>query len=123
MISFPVKSENYEKSKDEVSVWEQMALVADLQAFWSDNSVSSTVTFRPEEKADLIQALREYETKIKSVSFLPLSDHGYEQAPYIKITEEEYLDLLAKTEPLDVEDGHEIEDRFCDGDKCEMPTQ
>lgn len=120
VISFPVKSENFEKSKDEVTIWEQMALIADMQKHWSDNSVSSTVTFRVSEVEELKRALKTYESKLKSISFLPLSDHGYEQAPYIKISESEYNDLKSRVKPLDIEDGHEIIEKFCDGDKCEI---
>jgi ribonucleoside-triphosphate reductase (thioredoxin) len=118
VISFPVKSDNFERSKDEVTVWEQMSLISDMQKHWSDNSVSSTVTFRKDEVQDLERALKTYEDRIKSVSFLPISEHGYKQAPYIKISKEEYDEMVASVQPLSVVDGHEVIERFCDGDKC-----
>ena len=118
VVSFPVKSVNYEKSKDEVTIWEQMSLIADLQSHWSDNSVSSTVTFNGHEAEELAEALKKYERKIKSISFLPITDHGYRQAPYIKITREEYEEYSSKISPIKVTDGHEVIDQFCDGDSC-----
>ena len=123
VISFPVRTENYDKGKRDLSIWEQFALVAAMQRYWSDNSVSATITFRPEE-ADQIQACLEvFEDGLKSVSLLPLndSDHGYVQAPYIEISEDEYNALTAAIKPLDFSgDTHEYgaEDKFCTTDVC-----
>jgi adenosylcobalamin-dependent ribonucleoside-triphosphate reductase len=123
VVSFPVKSQNFEKSKNDVTVIDQLSLIRDLQTYWSDNSVSSTVTFTKDEVSSLSEALRMYEEYLKSVSFLPISDHGYEQAPYIEITKDKYEELIASVSPLDVRDGHEIVERFCDGDRCEIPIK
>lgn len=118
VVSFPVKSENFSRSKDQVSIWEQIGLVALMQTYWSDNSVSSTITFSSDEAGEIPAVMSAYEDELKSVSFLPVSDHGYKQAPYIAITESEYLDMASKITPLEVKDGHEVEDKFCDGDTC-----
>lgn len=118
VVSFPVQSENFSRSKDQVSIWEQIGLVALMQTYWSDNSVSSTVTFNKSEAKEIPAVLSAYDDELKSVSFLPLSDHGYEQAPYITITQEQYEDMTSKITPLSVVDGHEVEEKFCDGDTC-----
>jgi adenosylcobalamin-dependent ribonucleoside-triphosphate reductase len=93
VISFPVKEEHFERSKDDVSIWQQFANAADLQKWWADNQVSITITFTQKEKGQILSCLEHYEDKLKSVSLLPISEHGYVQAPYIKITEEEYNTL------------------------------
>ncbi len=127
VFEFPVRTENFKKSKDDVSVWEQMALNADLQYYWSDNNVSQTVTFRKEEAKDLKSILEAYEDKIKAVSFLPLSEHGYAQAPYETITKEQYEERIKHIKKLDltkvkvnIEDDikEKEKNKFCDGDKC-----
>tara|TARA_Y100000310_G_scaffold332881_1_gene409312 strand:+ start:3512 stop:5602 length:2091 start_codon:yes stop_codon:yes gene_type:complete len=123
VVSFPVKEEHYIKGKRDASIWEQFANAADLQKYWADNQVSITVSFQNGEHKDIKTCLEVYETRLKSVSLLPLldSDHGYKQAPYIEITKNEYEQLAKQIKPIDFSTSvHEITDKFCDGDKCEV---
>lgn len=123
VVSFPVKESYYVKSKFDVSVWEQFINASDLQRYWADNQVSITISFKESEKQDITSCLETFETQLKSVSLLPVEDenHGYEQAPYIKISEETYLEMVANTKPLNLSTAtHEAEDKFCDGETCEI---
>lgn len=122
-IYFPVKEDHFTRGKSDVSMWEQLELAAQMQHYWSDNAVSITVTFKPDEAKDIPRALQLYETRLKAVSFLPLMDHGYEHAPYQTITYSDYLEAvggLDLNKPLN--STHEKTDSFCDGDKCEIPS-
>jgi hypothetical protein len=122
VISFPVHEPNYTKSKSQVSMWEQLELAAQLQAYWSDNQVSVTVTLAKGEK--VADALSMYETRLKSVSFLPMQEHGYEQAPYETITEDQYKEMVARIKKpklnIGLEDSGKASDKFCDGEVCEI---
>lgn len=74
-----------------VSAIEQLNWVRKLQTEWSDNSVSCTVYYKPEELPAIQQYLKDnYRNGIKTVSFLLHSDHGFIQAPYEEITKMEY---------------------------------
>jgi hypothetical protein len=65
-----------------------------------------------------------YETRLKSVSFLPVAEHGYVQAPYQTITEQEYEAAVAVQKPVNYAKAeHELTDLFCDGDKCVVPVR
>jgi hypothetical protein len=121
VISFPVKT-SCSKGKRDVSIWEQVALAADMQRHWADNQVSVTVTFTPEEAAEIETVLEVFEDRLKSISFLPLGDdHGYVQAPYIEITEAEYNVMAARIRPMVMDVVKtEAEDKFCDGGVCEI---
>jgi len=121
-VYFPVKHEAFERSKTDVSVWEQMENVAQIQYYWADNQVSATVTFKPEEARDIPRILELYESRLKSVSFLPLTDHNYPQAPYQAITGEVYELAAAKLKPLNFRELNtdEEQDLFCDGEKCQI---
>jgi hypothetical protein len=100
-------------------MWEQLELAAALQQYWADNQVSVTVTFNAQEAKDIKYALELYETRLKGVSFLPLSDHGYEQAPYETITKEQYEAMVKDITPLSAELlQHEQTTKFCDGESC-----
>lgn len=125
VVGFPVKEKHFIKGKAEVSLWEQFALTADLQAHWSDNMVSATITFSKSEIPDIKTCLETYETRLKGVSLLPLleEDHGYAFPPYQTITKEEYEAMIEKITPMDLSAGvHEITDAFCEGDKCMLPS-
>jgi ribonucleotide reductase alpha subunit len=119
---FPIHAEFFGRGKDEVSMWEQLELAAQMQFQWSDNAVSVTVHFKPEEARDIPRALQLYESRLKSVSFLPLEEHGYAQAPYQTITRKEYEQAAAKLKPIELgRETHEAMDMYCDTDHCEIP--
>lgn len=121
-VYFPVKEEYFERSKKEVSMWEQLELAAQMQYYWADNQVSVTVTFNKEEASQIKHALELYETRLKGVSFLPLSDHGFKHAPYQEITKEEYENYRREITPVVNFENvvNEVVDKFCDGDSCEI---
>jgi adenosylcobalamin-dependent ribonucleoside-triphosphate reductase len=120
VVSFPVQEEFFDRSINDVSMWEQLENAAQIQEHWADNQVSVTITFTADEAKDIKNALELYESRLKGVSFLPKKDHGYEQAPYIPITKEEYETLSKEVKPIASLQNvaHEQTDKFCDGDKC-----
>ncbi|MBN1275549.1 fused protease/ribonucleoside-triphosphate reductase [Candidatus Woesearchaeota archaeon] len=122
VVSFPVKEEYFDRGVGEVSMWEQLENAAQIQEHWADNQVSVTINFSEDEAKDILYALELYETRLKGVSFLPKKDHGYEQAPYIPITKEEYEELSAKVQPIKSleEAEHEQTDKYCDSDTCTL---
>jgi len=121
VVYFPVHEKHFDRAKNEVSVWEQVENVAQMQYYWADNQVSATITFRPEEAKDIPFILELYETRLKSISFLPLTDHNYPQAPYQEITKEAFELAVSKLKPLDFSNimTDEAQDLFCDSEKCE----
>lgn len=121
VISFPVKEKFFLKSRKDLTIWEQFENVAMMQEYWSDNMVSATITFQPHEIKDIISCLETFETRLKSISLMPLENHGYEQAPYISITKEKYEELISQLKPIDFSNSiHETDDKFCDGETCEI---
>lgn len=122
VIYFPIKEENFTKSKYDISIWEQMSLVRELQHNWADNCVSVTVTIKPEEKKDLVDAIRFFAPYIKALSFLPLDNHGYAQAPYTTCSKEEYEQYKASLKPLTFKKSKAEAkgERFCTTDRCEV---
>lgn len=122
-VYFPVQEQYFDRGKSDVTMWEQLELAAQMQQYWCDNQVSITVSFKPEEAKDIVRALELYETRLKSVSFLPLEDHGYSHAPYQTITRELYESVVSSLKPIDIASLRgEVVDAFCDGDKCVVPV-
>jgi ribonucleoside-triphosphate reductase len=122
VAEFPVHEKYFDRSKNEVSIWEQVANAIDYQRLWSDNQVSITVTFKKEEAKEIKRVLQFSEDKLKSISFLPIKEHGYKQAPYEEISRERYEEMASKIKPLLLDDTRDraIGERFCDSDRCEI---
>lgn len=86
---------------EEMTAIDQLEVVRRLQRDWSDNAVSCTVYYRPEELPAIREYLeRYYSDNFKSLSFLLHSEHGFNQAPLEEITEEYYNDLMARVIPI-----------------------
>jgi adenosylcobalamin-dependent ribonucleoside-triphosphate reductase len=120
VVEFPVKEPHFEKSKKDVSMWEQLEIAAQYQHFWADNSVSVTVTFQPHEAGSLKGALEMYETRLKAVSFLAYKETGYKQAPYESITEKQYKEMNKKITPIEriKTETAGVGTKFCTNDTC-----
>ena len=120
---FPVKEKNFTKSKFDISLWEQLSLARELQDKWSDNSVSITVTFKPEEVKDLKSAIEYLSPYVKTLSFLPLKTHGYAQPPYAECDEEEYIlyaESLKRLRLTSMKGGTAKGEQYCTNDVCEI---
>jgi len=128
VVFFPVKSDA-KRSEKEVSIYEKMALAATAQRYWSDNSVSVTISFDPEKEASAIgTALHMYDGQLKTVSFLPSGNFTYPQMPYTQITEEEYETEAFRLMPIDLSpfyagmSADAIGEMYCTTDACEIRT-
>jgi len=126
VVFFPIKSDA-KRSEKEVSIYEKMALAAQAQRYWSDNSVSVTVTFDSEKEADSVgTALHMYDGQLKTVSFLPMGNDTYPQMPYTQITEEEYTEYAMRLFPIDFSGVYAglaidaIGEAYCTTDACEI---
>ena len=129
ILSFPIKTVGVSRTVQDVTMWEQLLIAADIQKYWSDNQVSVTVTFKKEEEKDIVFALEHFEDKLKSVSLLPLfemgsdpKDYAYQQVPYQPITEEEYNTMCSQISEIDFSaingNTHEESEKFCTNDLC-----
>jgi ribonucleoside-triphosphate reductase len=126
VVFFPIKTDAKRSEKD-VSIYEKMALAAQAQRYWSDNSVSVTVTFDAETEAGAVgTALHMYDGQLKTVSFLPMGNLTYPQMPYTQITEEEYAAYGEALFPIDFAGVYgglaadAIGEAYCTTDACEI---
>jgi len=126
VVFFPVES-NAIRSEKEVSIYEKMALAAQAQRYWSDNSVSVTISFDTETESSAIgRVLHMYDGQLKTVSFLPSGNAVYPQMPYTQITEEEYEEAKMSLFPIDFKGVYEgmaadaVGEAYCTTDACEV---
>jgi hypothetical protein len=126
VVFFPIESMALRSEKD-VSIYEKTSLAAMAQRHWSDNSVSVTISFQPEEKDAVGTVLHMFDGQLKTVSFLPMGNETYPQMPYTQITAEEYEAYKYKLLPIDFTDVYAgmaadaIGEKYCSTDFCEVP--
>ena len=126
VVFFPIKS-GATRSEKSVSIFEKMAIAATAQRYWSDNSVSVTVSFDADKEASEIgTVLHMYDGQLKTVSFLPMGNFTYPQMPYTSITQEEYEKSTETLFPIDFSGVYAgmaadaIGDAYCTTDSCEI---
>jgi ribonucleoside-triphosphate reductase len=127
VVFFPIESSAVRSEKD-VTIFEKMALAAAAQRYWSDNSVSVTISFDAEtEKQHVGTVLHMYDGQLKTVSFLPEGNTTYPQMPYTQITKEQYeQDGVMKLFPIDFSGVYAgmaadaIGESYCTTDSCEV---
>ena len=125
VVYFPM---HYKRSRQrDPSMWEQFELAALMQYYWADNQVSVTIDFdKVTEGPEIARALSMYAHRLKGLSLLPRSEHGYVQAPKTVISKEEYEAYRDSLKPVDfsqLQETREFEDKFCDGGLCEVPAR
>jgi len=127
VFSFPKKAPNGAVFASEESGMDQLYLWDIYQKHWCEHKPSITVYYRDDEFLEIGQWMYNNFDNVSGVSFLPYSEHTYEQAPYEAITEERYNDLIKNfptefqwdiSESSDLTEGSQT--LACVGGACEI---
>jgi len=130
VFSFPVKSPRGSVTRNDMTAIEQLETWLMYQRHWCEHKPSITCTVRDEEWMEVGAFVYKYFDEMSGVSFLPHSDHSYQQAPYQEVDKDTY-NVLLKAMPKKIDwsrlSDYEIEDNTssmqtlaCSGDSCEM---
>lgn len=129
-VEFPVKAANADDpnfaSAGSVSIAEQFATQAFLQTYWSDNAVSCTITFQPNEAKEIAPLMYQYRHVTKSTSLLPYSGADFKQAPKEPIDKKIYQERESEVDEnvakvfAEQNDNHDKKDiELVDQSDCE----
>ena len=127
VFSFPQKAPRGAVMSASQTGMEQLELWDVYQKHWCEHKPSVTVYYRDSEFLDIGSWLYNHFDSCSGVSFLPFSEHSYEQAPYEQITKEQYEELAKKmpktiewdiTEQSDQTEGSQT--LACVGGSCEI---
>ena len=127
VFSFPIASPDGAVVASEMGAMEQLELWEIYQDFWCEHKPSMTCYYRDDEFLEVGQWLYNKFDKISGVSFLPYSEHTYQQAPYEPIDEETYEKLKEEfpetidwniSENSDMTEGSQ--QLACTGNNCEL---
>jgi ribonucleoside-diphosphate reductase alpha chain len=96
VFSFPQKSPDHAVFRTDMTAIEQLELWLVYQRHWCEHKPSVTISVKEEEWPEVGAWVYNHFDEMSGVSFLPFSDHVYQQAPYQDCTKEEYEALLVK---------------------------
>lgn len=127
VFSFPQKAPEGSVMSSDQTGMDQLKLWSIYQEHWCEHKPSITVYYKDNEFLEIGNWLYNNFDEVSGVSFLPYSDHSYEQAPYEKITKEEYEELSQKM-PTEIDwNIDEASDQTegaqtlaCTGGQCEI---
>jgi len=130
VFSFPVKSPEGAVTRNDMTAIEQLETWLTYQRHWCEHKPSVTISVRDSEWMEVGAFVYKHFDEMSGVSFLPHSDHTYQQAPYQDCSKEDYEELLS-TMPKNIDwselSQYESEDNTagsqtmaCSGDTCEI---
>lgn len=91
VVEFPFAYPEGTILAENMTAIDQLEWVKEVQAVWSDNAVSCTVYYTPEELPAIREYLgRNYNDTFKSLSFLLRDNSGFFQMPLEAISKDEY---------------------------------
>ncbi len=130
VFSFPVKSPNKAITRNDMTAIEQLEMWLTYQRSWCEHKPSVTISVRDDEWMDVGAFVYKYFDEMSGVSFLPHSDHTYQQAPYQDCGKHDYEMLLScmpdkidwsKLSEYEQEDNTvAMQTMACSGDVCEI---
>jgi ribonucleoside-triphosphate reductase len=130
VFSFPVKSPAGAITRNDMTAIEQLETWLLYQRHWCEHKPSVTISVRDDEWVEVGAFVFKYFDEMSGVSFLPHSDHTYQQAPYQDCDKSDYEELLSLM-PTEIDwsklTDYEKEDNTasmqtlaCSGDSCEI---
>ena len=102
VFSFPIKSPDHAIFRDSISAIQHLEIWKTYRTFWTEHNPSITITVKEDEWFQVGSWVYDNFDHVGGVSFLPHSDHTYQQAPYQECSQADYEALLAKM-PSDVD--------------------
>ena len=130
VFSFPQRSPAGAVTRNDMTAIEQLETWLTYQRHWCEHKPSVTISVREHEWLEVGAFVYKHFDEMSGVSFLPHSDHTYQQAPYQDCDKGEYQRLL-KLMPKSIDwtklSEYEQEDNTvsmqtmaCSGDSCEI---
>ena len=128
VFTFPMKAPKGAILRDGMTALEQLENWIIYQRHWCEHKPSVTISVKDDEWVEVGAWVWKHFDEISGVSFLPHSDHTYQQAPYEDCSKEQYEELLAKTpKTIDWTEFVEMEDNTigqqtlaCTAGSCEI---
>ena len=130
VFTFPMKAPSGAILRNDRTAIEQLKLWLTYQRYYCEHKPSVTISVKEHEWMEVGAWVYKHFDEVSGVSFLPYSDHSYQQAPYEDCTKEDYerlSSLMPKNVDWSLISKYELEDTTkgnktlaCTGNVCEL---
>ena len=96
VFSFPIKAPKDAITRHDMSAVDHLNIWSIYAEHWCEHKPSITVSVKEDEWLEVGAFVYKNFSTMSGVSFLPMSEHIYEQAPYQDCTKQEYEKLLKR---------------------------
>jgi ribonucleoside-triphosphate reductase (thioredoxin) len=96
VFSFPMKSPANAITRTGMTAIEQLELWLTYQRHWCEHKPSVTISVKESEWMDVGAWVYKHFDEVSGISFLPFSEHTYQQAPYQDIDADTYKEWVKK---------------------------
>jgi ribonucleoside-diphosphate reductase alpha chain len=97
VFTFPIKAPEGSLLRQDLNAIQHLELWLAYQRHWAEHKPSITVSVKEDEWMEVGAWVYKHIDEMSGVSFLPYSEHTYQQAPYQEISEDEYNVLVLNT--------------------------
>jgi ribonucleoside-diphosphate reductase alpha chain len=97
ILYFPISSPVQGVFRNDRTALQQLEHWLVFQRHWCDHKPSVTIYVKEEEWLEVGAWVYKRFNEISGISFLPHTDHSYQQAPFTECSKEEYEELLSST--------------------------
>jgi ribonucleoside-diphosphate reductase alpha chain len=97
VFSFPIAAPEGATLRQDLTAVQHLDIWLTYQRHWAEHKPSITVSVKENEWMAVGAWVYEHIDEMSGVSFLPYSEHTYQQAPYQECTKEEYDALVSET--------------------------
>jgi ribonucleoside-diphosphate reductase alpha chain len=96
VFSFPMKSPANAITRTGMTAIEQLELWLTYQRHWCEHKPSVTISVKESEWMEVGAWVYKHFDEVSGISFLPFSEHTYQQAPYQDIDADTYKEWVSK---------------------------
>ena len=126
VFTFAMKAPDNAKTGFDISAIDHLNLWLTYKRYWCDHNPSATISYTEEEFLEVGAWVYRHFDEICGLSFLPKTEHVYEQAPFERISKAQYEDFASPDVSWDRLPEYEKDDQTkgaqelaCTGGACE----
>lgn len=129
VFSFPIEAPAGALTRNDLTALQHLEIWKVYKRHWTEHNPSVTINVKEEEWIEVLDWVWKNWDDVVGLSFLPFSDHIYQQAPYQPCSKEEHDELKAKMPVIDWSRLSEYEkedttissgELACTADSCEV---
>jgi ribonucleotide reductase alpha subunit len=121
VVDFYAKApDGHPVADEDFDTWKQLDILLLAQKHWADQAVSVSIYYQRQDILRIKEWLSDNISRLKTISFISHSEHGFLQAPKEAVSKETFEKLSEKIKPIDLDKIGEgvLDSQECGGASC-----